>query len=221
MTSKTSNPNFDILLSHGSDQRLLEQLIKINDVESHNKYDYKNWDTINKYPIHDFSEDIATDWLIILFNHLFAHHQVTLVRGEHEPEYFPACDMHPARIQFAHGFFSSALHEISHWCIASIKRRKLIDFGYWYAPDGRSAEQQQQFERLEIKPQALECLFTLACKRPFQVSQDNLFADFETQLSTFATDVYQQAAHYIDQPQQLPGDAKILLQALLMANVID
>lgn len=111
------------------------------------------------------------------------------------------------------------MHELSHWCIAGKKRRQLPDYGYWYAPDGRNAAQQRAFEQLEIKPQALECLFTLACKRHFQVSQDNLFADFDTTTSTFAADVYQQALQYIQVPQTLPRDAKVLLWALLWINI--
>ncbi|MGP4864970.1 elongation factor P hydroxylase [Psychrobacter sp. T6-5] len=161
------------------------------------------------------SERLATDWLIQLFNTLFTDQQVILVRSNGEPEYFPAQDNEPARIEFAHGFFASALHEISHWCVAGDARRQLPDFGYWYAPDGRTAAQQQAFERVEIKPQALECLFTLACGRHFQVSQDNLFADFDTSSSTFASDVYQQVESYIAKPHTLPRDAKTLLTALL------
>ena len=160
-------------------------------------------------------ERLATDWLIKLFNTLFVDQQVILVRSEGEPEYYPAQGNEPARIEFAHGFFASALHEISHWCVAGEARRRLPDFGYWYAPDGRTAAQQQAFERVEIKPQALECLFTLACNRRFQVSQDNLFADFDTSGSTFAHDVYQQVENYIAKPQTLPRDAKTLLGALL------
>ena len=99
--------------------------------------------------------------------------------------------------------------------MAGEARRRLPDFGYWYAPDGRTAAQQQAFERVEINPQALECLFTLACERHFQVSQDNLFADFDTSSSTFASDVYQQVESYIAKPHTLPRDAKALLTALL------
>ncbi len=99
--------------------------------------------------------------------------------------------------------------------MAGEARRRLPDFGYWYAPDGRTAAQQQAFERVEIKPQALECLFTLACGRHFQVSQDNLFADFDTSESTFANDVYQQVETYLENPKILPRDAKILLSTLL------
>ena len=58
------------------------------------------------------SERLATDWLIQLFNTLFTNQQVILVRSEGEPEYFPAQDNEPARIEFAHGFFASALHEL-------------------------------------------------------------------------------------------------------------
>ncbi len=58
------------------------------------------------------SERLATDWLIQLFNTLFADQQVILVRSNDEPEYFPAKNNEPARIEFAHGFFASALHEI-------------------------------------------------------------------------------------------------------------
>lgn len=136
-------------------------------------------------------------------------------RSDGEPEYFPIQNGMPARIEFAHGFFASALHEISHWCIAGEARRRLPDFGYWYAPDGRTEKQQQAFERVEIKPQALECLFTLACNRSFEVSQDNLFADFDTSSSTFAEDVYLQAKEYILKPHTIPRDAKVILHALL------
>ena len=170
---------------------------------------------VNKY------EQAATDWLIQLFNNLFAHQNVTLVRGQGEPEYFPAQNNEPAKIEFAHGFFASALHELSHWCVAGEARRRLPDFGYWYAPDGRTAAQQQAFERVEIKPQALECLFTLACERSFEVSQDNLFADFDTSNSTFANDVYRQAQQYIAEPNILPRDAKTLLHALLSVSTSD
>lgn len=114
--------------------------------------------------------------LIQLFNGCFARtHQTVLVCGDDEPIYLPA-DEHNThhRIVFAHGFFSSALHECAHWLIAGEHRRTLIDYGYWYAPDGRNAEQQKQFQHVEIKPQALECILATAANFPFQVSIDNL-----------------------------------------------
>lgn len=245
MISNTTHLDFAQLLSNGNEKLLLDRLSELNTqtikevgeivISQLNKRlktieqrcaELTNMQPLDKNNHTDANilaeqrEQAATEWLISLFNTLFTRHNVQLVRGEHEPEYFPECHSKPARIEFAHGFFASALHEISHWCIAGSRRRQLADFGYWYAPDGRSAAQQQAFELVEIKPQALECLFTLACRRPFQVSQDNLFANFDTSTSTFATDVYQQATHYIAQPHQLPRDAQTLLQALLVVNII-
>ena len=71
-------------------------------------------------------------------------------------------------------YFASALHEIAHWCIAGVERRQQEDWGYWYCPDGRSPEQQRDFESVEVKPQALEWLFSLAAGAPFRISSDNL-----------------------------------------------
>ena len=228
MISPAVNPDFSHLLSTPDAKRLLKRLNELDSKKTNANFDNKikpqlqtlseQWqkiihvEDINAF---DENEKTATDWLISLFNTLFSEQQVILVRGNGEPEYFPAKDNQPARIEFAHGFFQSALHELSHFFIACEQRRQLSDFGYWYAPDGRTAAQQQAFERVEIKPQALECLFSLACGRDFQVSQDNLFADFDTSTSTFAHDVYQQAKAYIAEPHTLPRDAKTLLQALL------
>ena len=228
MISPAVDPDFSILLSGSDAKRLLHRL---NTLETKEPPEFlssisemqlnalsEQWQKIidaKDINTLDENEKTATDWLISLFNTLFAHQHVILVRGAGEPEYFPAKANQPARIEFAHGFFQSALHEQSHFFIAGDRRRQLSDFGYWYAPDGRTEAQQQAFERVEIKPQALECLFTLACRRPFQVSQDNLFATFDTSTSTFAQDVYQQAKAYIAAPHILPRDAKTLLQALL------
>ncbi len=218
MLSNAPIPDFTTLLTHEIVAVLFEQLDALFVQKT------KEWQALSKKysklslngtNIKD-SERQATDWLIRLFNALFIAQKVELVRGNNEPEYFPAINDNLARIEFAHGFFASALHEISHWCIAGFERRKHSDFGYWYAADGRSQAQQQAFERVEIKPQALECLFTLACKRDFQISQDNLFATFDTSASTFAADVYEQAQHYIAKPQSLPADARTLLRALLL-----
>ena len=238
MNLSDNKMNFSDLLPPAGASSLLQQLIQLkshtvkssSNIFSYDKNEYlkecrSQWQELsstqsdNTYSAELIidSERSTTDWLIQLFNTLFADQQVILVRSNDEPEYFPAQNDKPARIEFAHGFFASALHEISHWCVAGDARRELSDFGYWYAPDGRSAAQQQAFERVEIKPQALECLFTLACGRNFQVSQDNLFADFDTSSSTFASDVYQQVKSYIAKPHTLPRDAKTLLIALLGA----
>ena len=166
------------------------------------------------------NDDELTQWLIHLFNSMFAQTNMDgvptiLVRGDGEPEYFASRDGNPARIEFAHGFFASALHEISHWCLAGKKRRQLDDFGYWYVADGRDEATQKLFEQVEIKPQAIECLLNLALGRYFYVSQDNLNADFDTSNSTFASDVYLQAYDFLQNPQFLSKDAKRLIWLFL------
>ena len=119
--------------------------------------------------------------LIRLFNETFLSCENTiLVKGEDEPIYLPADETSAHhRIVFAHGFFQSGLHEIAHWCIAGKARRQLVDFGYWYCPDGRDEKTQSQFENHEVRPQAMEWLFTKACGRKFGVSCDNLAGNFE------------------------------------------
>ncbi|UYG08648.1 elongation factor P hydroxylase [Halomonas sp. M4R1S46] len=114
--------------------------------------------------------------VIALFDGLFLPtYRTRLVRGGDEPLYLPAdADTPWHRVIFARGFYASALHEISHWCIAGARRRALEDYGYWYLPDGRDAEQQRAFESVEVAPQALESLFAAACGRHFNVSVDNL-----------------------------------------------
>ena len=112
-----------------------------------------------------------------IFNTLFSESEGTvLVGGAQEPLYTPSADLRPAQIHFRHDYASSALHEVAHWCIAGPRRRTCVDYGYWYAPDGRSAEEQHRFVQVEARPQALEWLFSLACGIPFRVSIDNLDA---------------------------------------------
>ena len=159
------------------------------------------------------TEEQQVDWLILHFNQWFSHLNVVLVRGDFEPEYFPSIDQAPARIQFAHGFFNSALHEISHWSIAGEKRRLLSDLGYWYAPDGRTAEQQTLFEQVEVKPQAIEWLFSNAFGRKFQVSLDNLTGDGGNG-TTFKDNVYAQVQRYLAGESTLPRDAKHLIECI-------
>jgi elongation factor P hydroxylase len=140
------------------------------------------------------------DWAVLvkLFDQLFfVSDNTKLVSGTDEPIYLPSdseCNYH--RVTFAHGFFASALHEISHWCVAGSERRKLIDYGYWYQPDGRTASQQASFEKVEVKPQALEWILSMACKRDFSVSVDNLSGEL-TDNKYFKQAVYQQVCDYI------------------------
>ncbi|WP_299198141.1 elongation factor P hydroxylase [uncultured Amphritea sp.] len=136
--------------------------------------------------------------LISLFNGLFSETLNTvLVRGDDEPIYLPADDEYPQhRIIFAHGFFASALHEISHWCVAGEGRRQLVDFGYWYKPDGRTAEEQAEFEQVEVKPQALEWLLSEAAGHKFHFSADNLGSDIGAS-EEFKINVYKQLKRYL------------------------
>ncbi len=132
--------------------------------------------------------------LIDIFNATFLESDNTiLVKGDDEPIYLPADADHPNhRIIFAHGFFQSGLHEISHWCIAGRERRQLVDFGYWYCPDGRDQATQAKFEDHEVRPQALEWLLSQACGRRFSVSCDNLAGDFEPDRLKFQQRVHQE-----------------------------
>ena len=91
--------------------------------------------------------------------------------GRDEPLFLPRCDSLD-EIYFTNNYASSALHEIAHWCLAGAARRKIIDYGYWYK-EKRTAEEQLQFESLEIRPQALEWIFSEAAGVRFRVSLDN------------------------------------------------
>lgn len=151
--------------------------------------------------------------LIQIFNDCFAaEYNTQLVKGGDEPLYLPADENLPYNaIFFAHGFFSSALHECAHWLIAGAERRKQVDFGYWYAPDGRTAEQQRLFQSVEVKPQAIECILSAAAGHTFRVSIDNLDGQ-ESDTELFKQAVYQQVKMYCK--QGLPQRAARFCNAL-------
>lgn len=132
--------------------------------------------------------------LIQLFNECFLHtYNTELCGGGQEPVYQPArCSTQYHRIVFTRDYFASALHEVAHWCVAGAARRQCEDYGYWYAPDGRSAAQQKLFEQVEAKPQALEWLFSRAANYRFRLSADNLSSNIEAS-SGFAQCVSAQA----------------------------
>jgi elongation factor P hydroxylase len=113
-------------------------------------------------------------WIEPLNRDVLAPFQTRLCGGFEEPFYLAHADDGWAEIRFTRDYERSALHELAHWCIASAGRRRRDDYGYWYAPDGRSREQQQRFFRVEIKPQAIEKHFCMALGIPFAVSVDNL-----------------------------------------------
>ena len=135
--------------------------------------------------------------LAVVFNRLFECSENTiLVKGDDEPIYLPADASNPKhRIVFAHGYYASALHEIAHWCIAGKVRRLQEDYGYWYCPDGRNAQQQSDFESVEVKPQAIEWAFSVAANKAFRVSTDNLNGA-QPNRQAFTAKVKQQVEHY-------------------------
>lgn len=161
--------------------------------------------------------------LVVLFNDLFARRENTLlVSGGEEPLYLPvksqpvkslpvkslpvksqptSChatnkDCRFNRVIFTRDYFASALHEVSHWCIAGPVRRQQVDYGYWYYPDGRTTQQQQLFESVEVKPQALEWVFAQAAGSRFRLSLDNLSGEAKTLSREFAQAVVEQARLY-------------------------
>lgn len=131
-----------------------------------------------------------------IFNHVFFELGCQLCGGVDEPLYTPRASISERDvIRYTRDYFSSALHEVAHWCIAGDERRRLEDYGYWYAPDGRTAAQQHAFERVEVKPQALEWLFNACCGHRFRVSADNLEAGLGAS-SDFVAAVTNQAHIY-------------------------
>lgn len=156
----------------------------------------------------------SSDHLIEIFNGLFATtHNTLLVCGGSEPVYRPAeTGVEPARIEFAYGYYSSALHEIAHWCLAGERRRKLVDYGYWYHEDGRPAELQAEFEKVEIKPQALEWVFSAAAGSRFRVSLDNLDGTPHDE-ARFRGNLVRQAREFVT--GGLPERGELFMRALL------
>jgi elongation factor P hydroxylase len=148
-----------------------------------------------------------------IFNNTFKSSYKTILKfGADEPFYKAAkTSMQFNEIICRSDFFSSALHEISHWCIAGKERRKKDDFGYWYNPDGKSLEDQLLFENHEVKPQALEWIFSSACNNPFKVSVDNLSLE-EYDSSQFEKKVSYQRLKYLK--TGIPKRARDFLYAL-------
>lgn len=163
-------------------------------------------------------ESSVTERIVTVFNDCFAAPETLntcLVGGYAEPYYRPASapgERH--RVEFSYDYPASALHEAAHWCVAGEKRRQLPDYGYWYAPDGRSAAQQAEFERVEVQPQALEWMFARACGLDFRVSADNLDAGLGPSES-FKRAIWQQVQRNCHQGVNLR--ARQLAQALAAA----
>lgn len=157
--------------------------------------------------MHDIQDIIA------IFNDCFFEtYNTRLVKGGDEPLYLPSDEQRPHHeLHFAHGYFASALHESAHWLIAGEARRKLVDFGYWYNPDGRNSTEQELFQSVEVKPQALEWILSQAAAFRFRLSIDNLNGS-ESNTEAFKTAVYNQVQAYCE--KGLPARAATFRQAL-------
>lgn len=151
------------------------------------------------------SEDLSP-----LFAACFAKYRTVLVGGAAEPLYTPWQDNQPAKIYYTRDYYRSALHEIAHWCIAGAERRRQEDYGYWYAPEGRTVEQQLQFERMEVRPQALELLFCAAVGHDFFVSCDDFSGEGDER--NFQRQVLAEAKRMLD--GNIPPRGLLWLQAL-------
>ncbi|MFT6269671.1 MAG: elongation factor P hydroxylase [Alphaproteobacteria bacterium] len=171
-------------------------------------------------PLHKQNKPKSDCDLQSIFSLCFSEYFNAQLQGNAlEPLYTPANAKQTANtIFYRHDYFSSALHEIAHWCIAGNKRREQIDYGYWYAPDGRTAQQQNDFELVERKPQALEWAFSIACNIPFRVSIDNLNAQDDDEEASadqehkFTQAVNRQLTQYVK--QGFPARASIFLTQL-------
>ena len=165
---------------------------------------------------HQINESRSDQDLRSIFNTCFANEFNTVLEGNaSEPLYTPAISTHGVHtIFYRHDYFSSALHEIAHWCIAGKQRRQQIDYGYWYEPDTRTPDSQHLFVSVEAKPQALEWIFTKACRKKFVISLDNPDADLN-EFAYFKGQVVAQAKAF--QQQGLPKRAQRFYLALQKA----
>jgi len=142
------------------------------------------------------------------FNRCFAQSHTKLVGGASEPLYEPG--KHEDRVYFREDYASSALHEIAHWCIAGADRRQQPDYGYWYR-DTRDVKQQRTFETVEVKPQALEWILSVAAGVDFRVSCDN-FDESTLDMSGFSAQVHAAAIAWLD---GMPPRAERFIHALV------
>jgi len=164
----------------------------------------------------NLSDQQRLDLIAAVFSIQFLKSENTqLIGGAIEPLYSPSSNNEEQhQLFFRENFVSSALHEIAHWCIAGKQRRLQQDFGYWYQPDGRTVDEQVKFESMEVKPQALEWIFSNACGQRFTPSADNLNASDDVADDTAFKQALVQQARQLCDSQQLPPRGKIFIDAL-------
>ena len=142
------------------------------------------------------------------FNRCFAQSHTKLVGGAPKPLYEPGGK--EARVYFREDYAASALHEIAHWCIAGAGRRRETDYGYWYRGE-RDVKQQRTFEAVEVKPQALEWIFSVAAGIDFRVSSDN-FDESTLDMSGFRAKVHAAVIIWLN---SLPPRAERFIRVLV------
>ncbi|MGI9326485.1 MAG: elongation factor P hydroxylase [Pseudomonadales bacterium] len=155
--------------------------------------------------------------LATLFEQCFyQHYQTRCLGGADEPLYQPADANGIACLRYRQDFPASALHEISHWCLAGKRRLQLPDFGFSYAAAPRSLCAQVEFLGFEVRPQALESLFCRAVGLPFRCSFDDLEDRFMALRPGFEAAVASAELNFIR--AGLPPRGGQFLQALRRAN---
>tara|TARA_R110002124_G_scaffold285232_1_gene463487 strand:- start:1133 stop:1678 length:546 start_codon:yes stop_codon:yes gene_type:complete len=122
---------------------------------------------MNDYVYDDALCSILIEKLSIVFPNLI------IKGGAEEPFYQAPKSDTKATIHFRNNYPRSLLHELSHYCIAGEKRRKIDDFGYWYTECGRTTEDQKRFELVEARPQGLEKAMCEAIGIKFSPSLDD------------------------------------------------
>jgi elongation factor P hydroxylase len=170
-------------------------------------------------------ERVLAEELAEVFNQCFEQSEKTvLCIGASEPFFVPnnvatqftcgkSIDAHAlSRVFSREDYPASVLHEAAHWCIAGNRRRRLLDYGYWYEPDGRDASKQSEFERVEVKPQALERIMSKAAGMPFRLSADNASDPSCKPSERFIESVQRQTMAYLE--GGLPSRAQQFVQAL-------
>lgn len=143
-------------------------------------------------------------------------HRICLRGGAAEPLYLPAGEGRAFNELFhTRDYAASALHEIAHWCLARPEQLLQKDWGHWYQPDGRTAEQQRIFERAEARVQALEWILCVAAGLRFRPSTDNLSGEV-TDDAPFHAAIYMRTLRYCR--EGLPERAAMLVKALVLAR---
>lgn len=149
--------------------------------------------------------------LINIFESLFP--MMTIIGGADEPYYQAPKGSEKAKMFFRENYPRSLLHEMAHYCLAGNRRRQLDDYGYWYSPCGRTAEEQSLFEKVEARPQGLEKAMCEAIGLKFSPSLD----DFSGRP---ASNVFlnRLEASYTEMKTNPPPTAKKVLAALSEFN---